>query len=249
MSRLLLLAGAMRAAVLMDSVGLTLGQALTAQFAVADLVKAAAAGDLCAALLAPRPALAAPLLGLCSVILVAAAMTTHAAARLSHNPMLPAATGLHILGAAIWVGGIPSFVMALDRLHDGVAFRLVGPPFPRMSTAEVACIVVSAATMTWFYIGSWSAAYGTAYGVMAGATAAMFATFLLLGLANFRVVERLRADPGMSVLRMRRFADWLTGRPDGPLWPPVTAQRCPVPIRSRVRQPASTARQRTRCPA
>jgi len=202
-----LLAVAMQVAVLMDSVGLTLGEGLTAQFAVAGLVKAAAAGVLGAVLLLPRPVSAAPLLGLGSVVLAAATMTTHAAARLSDSAVLLAATALHILGAAIWVGGIPFFVMALGRLHDGAAFRRVGARFSRMSMLGVACILVSAATMSWFYIGSWGAAYGTAYGVMVGAKATMFAALLLLGLGNLLVVERLRADPGTPVLRMRRFAE------------------------------------------
>ena len=202
-----LLAVAMQVAVLMDSVGLTLGEGLTAQFAVAGLVKAAAAGVLGAMLLMPRPASAVSLLGLGSVVLVAATMTTHAAARLSDNAILLAATTLHILGAAIWVGGIPFFIMALGRLHDGVAFRRVGARFSRMSMLGVACILVSAVAMSRFYIGSWDAAYGTAYGVMVGAKAAMFVALLLLGLGNFLVVERLRADPGTPVLRMRRFAE------------------------------------------
>ena len=65
-----------------------------------------------------------------------------------------------------------------------------------MSMAGVACILVSAATFSVFYIGSWGAFYGTAYGVMVGAKAAMFGALLLLGLGNFLVVERLRARPG-----------------------------------------------------
>ncbi len=202
-----LLAVAMQVAVLMDSVGLSLGEGLTAQFAVAGVVKAVAAGVLGVVLLRPRPVSAAPMLGLGSVVLVAATMTTHAAARLSDSAILLVATALHILGAAIWVGGIPFFVMALGRLHDGAAFRRVGARFSRMSMLGVACILVSAATMSWFYIGSWGAAYGTAYGVMVGAKAAMFVALLVLGLGNFLVVERLRADPGTPVLRMRRFAE------------------------------------------
>jgi len=39
------------------------------------------------------------------------------------------------------------------------------------------------------------------------AKAAMFAMLLLLGLGNFLVVERLRADPGTPILRLRRFAE------------------------------------------
>ena len=202
-----LLAVALQAAVLMGSVDLSLTNALTAQFAVAGLVKAAAAGVLGAVLLASRPAPAPALLGLCAVVLAAAVMTTHAAARLSDGPVLMAATGLHILGAAIWIGGIPFFIVALRRLRDGAAFRRVGARFSRISMVGVGCILLSAATMTWFYIGSWDAAYGTAYGVMVGAKAAMFAALLLLGLGNFLVVERLRADPATPVLRMRRFAE------------------------------------------
>ncbi len=202
-----LLTVALQAAVLMSSVGLGLAQAVTAQFAVAGLVKAAAAGVLGVLLLAPRPAPASPLLALCAVVLAAAVMTTHAAARLTDGPVLMAATGLHILGAAIWIGGIPFFIITLRRLQDGAAFRRVGARFSRISMLGVACILVSAATMTWFYIGSWGAAYGTAYGVMVGAKAAMFAALLLLGLGNFLVVERLRTDPAAPVLRLRRFAE------------------------------------------
>ena len=202
-----MLAVVLQVAVLMGSVDLGLSEALTAQFAVAGLVKAAAAGVLGTVLLMPRPAPAPALLGLCAVVLAAAVMTTHAAARLADGPVLMAATGLHLLGAAIWIGGIPFFIVALRRLRDGAAFRRVGARFSRISMAGVGCILLSAATMTWFYIGSWGAAYGTAYGVMVGAKAAMFAALLLLGLGNFLVVERLRADPATPVLRLRRFAE------------------------------------------
>ncbi len=198
---------AMQSAVLMDTVSLDLRQTLTAQFAVAGLVKAAAAGLLGAMLLARRPMPGTLLLAPCLVILAAATMTTHAAARIADGPVLMAAAALHILGAAIWVGGVPFFVMALGQLHDGAAFRRVGARFSRMSMAGVGCILVSAAAMTWFYVGSWSAAYGTAYGVMVGAKVVMFAALLLLGLGNFLVVERLRTDPGTPVLRLRRFAE------------------------------------------
>ena len=202
-----LLAVALQVAVLMGSVDLGLAEALTAQFAVAGLVKAAAAGVRGSVLLTSRPAPAPALLGLCAVVLAAAVMTTHSAARLADGPVLMAVTGLHILGAAIWIGGIPFFIVALRGLRDGAAFRRVGARFSRISMAGVGCILVSAATMTWFYIGSWGAAYGTAYGVMVGAKGAMFAALLLLGLGNFLVVERLRTDPATPVLRLRRFAE------------------------------------------
>ena len=105
------------------------------------------------------------------------------------------------------MGGIPCFIMALGRVHDGSAWRRVGARFSRMSMAGVACIIVSGATMGVFYIGSGAAIYGTAYGVMVTAKAAMFGVLLLLGLGNFVTTERLRGNPGTSVLRMKRFAE------------------------------------------
>jgi putative copper resistance protein D len=97
--------------------------------------------------------------------------------------------------------------MALARLHSGSAYRLVGGRFSRMSMAGVACILVSGMTMCVFYIGSWQAFYGTAYGVMVGAKISMFLMLLALGAGNFLVTERLRRDPATPVLRMRRFAE------------------------------------------
>lgn len=201
---------AMQVAVLMATLELPLSGVVGASFAVAGLVKMVAALLLAAVLwrtAGGRAGDRVALVALCAVVIGAATATTHAAARLQDESLLLAASALHILGAAIWIGGIPCFVMMLGRLHDGASFRRVGARFSRMSMAGVACILVSATAFSVFYIGSWSAVYGTAYGVMVGAKAAMFAALLLLGLGNFLVVERLRRNPATSVLRMRRFAE------------------------------------------
>jgi putative copper resistance protein D len=198
---------AMQCAVLTSTLELPLRAVIGANFAVAGIVKLTAALLLAALLFPRRHTPAIPALLLCAIILAAAVATTHATARLDDGPVLLAASALHILGAAIWVGGIPCFVMALGRLHDGQSFRRVGARFSRMSMVGVGCILVSATVFSLVYIGSWGAAYGTAYGVMAGAKAAMFGALLLLGFGNFLVVERLRRNPATSVLRMRRFAE------------------------------------------
>ena len=198
---------ALQCAVLVSTLDVPVGDVLGANFAVAGLVKLAAAAVLAAVLFRPGRTHPAALIGLCAVIFAAAVMTTHSAARLDDSSILMAATLLHILGAAIWIGGIPAFVLALRQVHGGPALRLVGARFSRMSMAGVGCILVSAVVFSVLYIGSWQAVYGTAYGVMVSAKAAMFAALLLLGLGNFLVVERLRRDPGASVLRLRRFAE------------------------------------------
>jgi putative copper resistance protein D len=199
---------ALQAAVLMDTVDLSLRQVMTAEFAVAGLVKTAAAAAIAFELLWWRErAPPLPLLALTVIALAAATLTTHAAARLDGRGMLLAVEGLHQLGAAIWVGGIPCFLLALSRVRDSTGVRLVGARFSRMSMAGVVCILVSGVTMSVLYIGDWRGFYGTAFGVMVGAKIAMFLMLLALGGLNFLLVERLRGNPAISVNRLRRFAE------------------------------------------
>ncbi len=195
----------LQTAVLVATVDLPVANVLQANFAEAGIVKTLAAAAL--AVLLWRRAGAPALLGMGGVELLAATLTTHAAARLSDNWLLLAVEALHQLGAAIWIGGIPCFVMALSRIRESGALRLVSGRFSRLSMLGVACILASGLTMSVYYIGSWPAFYGTAYGVMVGAKVSMFAMLLVLGLGNFLVTERMRRDPATPVLRMRRFAE------------------------------------------
>jgi len=195
-------------AVLTSTVDLGIGNILTANFATAGLVKIAAALILALLLFTTGEKAPAPmLLGLGLVELAAAVFTTHAAARLDDRGILLVVEWLHQAGAAIWIGGIPSFIAALHSVHDGAAWRIIGARFSRMCMIGVACILVSGITMSYFYIGSWDGFYGTAYGVMVGAKICLFLSLLLLGFGNFRLVERLRADPATPVARLKRFAE------------------------------------------
>ncbi|GAB2546702.1 copper resistance D family protein [Rhodanobacter koreensis] len=201
---------ALQIAVLMATVELPFTNVIQASFAIAGGVKI-----LCALLLIPclstrfsTSRASTPLaLLICAVELTAATFTTHAYARLNNNTLLLAVEWLHQFGAAIWIGGIPCFVLVLGRLHDADGWRLVGARFSRMSMIGVGCIVASGATMSVFYIGSLQGFYGTAYGVMVGAKIAMFLALLALGLSNFLVTERLRKKQDAPVMRLRRFAE------------------------------------------
>lgn len=199
---------ALQTAVLAGTVDLPVLNILGAHFAVAGLVKTAAAALIALLLFTRGPAApTGPLLALAFIALAAATLTTHAAARLENSEGLLAVAFLHQLGAAIWIGGIPCFLLALARVRDGAGWRLVGERFSRMSMAGVACILISGTAMSVAYIASWEGAYGTAYGVMVGAKVSMFLMLLALGGMNFLLVRRLRADPATPVLRMRRFAE------------------------------------------
>ncbi|MEJ0016116.1 MAG: CopD family protein [Acetobacteraceae bacterium] len=199
---------ALQSAVLVGTVDLSIADTLRASFAVAGLVKATAAALIALTLFAlGQRAPIAPLVMLAVIELAAATLTTHAAARLDHRTPLLVVEFLHQFGAAIWIGGIPSFLVALGRVQTAQSWRLIGARFSRMSMAGVACIVVSGITMSLGYIGDWAAMYGTAFGVMVGAKIAMFLLLLALGGGNYLLVERLRTRPTTPVLRLKRFAE------------------------------------------
>ena len=185
---------ALQTMVLVGTVDLSIADTLQAHFAVAGMVKTVAAALIALTLFALRQrAPIAPLIALCVIELAAATLTTHAAARLDNRTPLLLVEFLHQFGAAIWIGGIPCFVVALNRVQNPQSWRLIGARFSRMSMAGVACIAVSGITMSLGYIGDWEGFYGTAYGVMVGAKIAMFLMLLGLGGGNFLLIERMRS--------------------------------------------------------
>jgi len=195
----------LQAAVLTDTVGVDLLNALTSQSALAALAKTGLA-TLIAGLLAIRGSRApATLFGVLVLLtLLVAAFTSHSVARLDGRLPLYLATVLHQAGAALWIGGIPAFLSTLARVPD---VRAVGARFSVISMAGVACLLVSAAAIWVGYIEEPAALWGTAYGVMVSAKIALFLMLLGLGAMNFVLVRRLRADPTTSISRLRRFAE------------------------------------------
>lgn len=207
------LGNGLQVAVLMSTVDLSFLDVMQANFAVAAVVKIASALLIAACTFrkaggqrnwqVPGPIL----LALVAIELAAATSTTHAAARLEQSTLLLLVEWLHQLGAAIWIGGIPAFLIALAEVDDGAGWRRVGARFSRLSMLGVSCILASGITMFIVYIGSLPAFYGTAYGVMVMAKIGLFMGLLALGLGNLLVTERLRRDPTASVVRMKRFAE------------------------------------------
>ena len=198
----------LQTAVLTGTLDIGLWGSVTAHATLAGLAKIAA-GLALAALLFRRGERAGtlPLLVLSALILAAATLTTHAAARLEDRGPLLAAAFLHQAGAALWIGGIPSFLAALNWTDDGVSFRAIGARFSALSMLGVACILASGTVMSVLYIGDWGGFYGTAYGVMVGAKIALFLMLLALGGLNFLLVGRLRANPATPIGRLRRCAE------------------------------------------
>jgi putative copper resistance protein D len=199
---------ALPAALLVGTLDMGVADALGAQFALAGIVRIGLALMLAAALFglgARAPAwLVVPIV---AGVLAAATFATHAAARLEFSLALLAASGVHQFGAALWIGGIPAFLLALRRAGAPAAEVVVGERFSTLSMAGVACLLGAAGVLAWAYVGDGAGFYGTAYGVMVSAKIAMTAGLLVLGLGNFRLIRRLRRDRGLRSTRLRGFAE------------------------------------------
>jgi copper resistance protein D len=175
----------------------------------ADAVLAAAAGAASAAFVAflVRAGASARLLLICSGLIVAAQVAvTHAVSRPDHALALYLAEFAHMLGVAVWIGGIPYFLMMLKRV-EGPARRRAASRFSMMSVVSVATLIGSGVYLARDYVGEPAALYGASYGVMLSAKIILLAALLLLGGLNFLTVRRWRAEPGTPILSMRRFAE------------------------------------------
>lgn len=207
---IVLAALAVNMAALTGTLELSLGEAAGADFARSGFAVAACALGI--AWLARTGhwgrARAIMLVALVGLALAMQLNLTHAASRLDVRWPLLAADFLHMLGAGIWIGGLPYFLLALNGCRSEDDQRRIGRRYSLMSMASVAAIVLGGTIMAMAYLGSFAAIYGTAYGVMTSAKVAMLLMLLALGAGNFLAVERLRRrDPAAPLLRMKRFVE------------------------------------------
>ncbi len=184
-------------AILVDTTDVGVAGALGAGFVIAAALRIVAALAI-AVMARTAPTRVGLILG-GLVLVVAATLTSHAAARLDDR--------LHQIGAALWIGGLPCFLMALARSSDAQAWRVIGKRYSQLSMACVAVLLIAGTIMALIYIETFDALWGTAYGAMVMGRIAMFGGLLLLGALNYRLVERLRADPTTPITRLRRCAE------------------------------------------
>jgi putative copper resistance protein D len=194
---------------LYGSAAVPIAQGLMANFAIAEMVRIAAALGIFVLVSSPSMGKGkqVALVLLAATLLGAAVANSHSVARMTDQLPMALADALHQLGASIWIGGIPYFVIALAHTHDGLAWRRVGKRFSQMSMASVAGLIAAGLVLAYVFVGSWQGLYGTSYGVMVIGKVGLLGILLGFGFMNFRLVERLRADPSTPILRMRRFAE------------------------------------------
>jgi putative copper resistance protein D len=198
---------AVATATLTETTGLSLAGLWGADYFIAGTLSIAAALVVAiASRSASRGATVVMVLGGAGLLL-ASALTSHAVARFEDQLALGLAGALHQLGAAIWIGGLPFFLFALARTEGTPGIAAVGRRYSLLSMGSVAAILAGGVAFGFGYFDSPEAVWGTAYGLMVSTKVLLFVGLLLFGLANFRLVERLRRDPATPAIRLRRFAE------------------------------------------
>src|ERR1700730_2180297 len=98
--------------------------------------------------------------------LAASVMTSHSASRMDNRATMVALTALHYLAVASWIGGLPFLLLAMKRVTDPDAKAAITRNFSRLAQISVAVLLGAGIALSYVYVGSWEAVYGTAYGVM-----------------------------------------------------------------------------------
>ena len=79
--------------------------------------------------------------------------------------------------------------------------------YSAMAVVSVIVLVAAGVTMAWVYTQSWSAVYGTAYGVVLVAKSIMLAVVLVLGAGNFLLIRGQRFNSSPWLLRIGQFSE------------------------------------------
>jgi putative copper resistance protein D len=204
---LALLAGALDA-----STGVLAGRLVATQYFRATMARALAAVVLIIAALAvrraPRVGTWWPLLlGGATMMVVSAAWTSHAAARLDHRALLLVLDAVHQIAASAWIGGLLCLIVVAFRRGPAPAPAAIVQRFSTLAMVAVVVLVVAGVGLTWRYVDGPRAMVGTAYGLMVMTKVALLGGLLLLGALNNRTVRRLDPEQPVTAPRLRRFVE------------------------------------------
>jgi putative copper resistance protein D len=148
-------------------------------------------------------------------LFVALTLTSHSASRLEDWILLMVLTGMHQAAAGIWIGGMPYLWLLLRPLPGGSSASAAWKE-TSMSTARrysnaafvsVGILIGAGVSLGWLYTRSWSALYGTDYGVVLVAKAILLTGLLGLGAGNFLWIRRGRLPQSGGFARIARFSE------------------------------------------
>ena len=178
------------------TVEIPLSEVLGANFVWAGML--AILASLVIALWPVRPGRPVPAMLLlpAAIALAASVMTSHSASRMEDRPLLVTLTAVHYLATASWIGGLPYLLLAMKKLPEGEPKKSVIRRFSLMAQVSVGLLIGAGLALSWAYLGSVAAIYGTAYGVMLASKVSLLLCLLLLGAANYYIVKGLDTSAG-----------------------------------------------------
>ncbi len=141
------------------------------------------------------------------MVLGAVSLLSHGAARLDDRWVLIGLIIVHLGAISLWLGGLPYFLSALALSPGHDAARRIAVRFSVIATFGVLGLAASGVGLSWYYVDSPEALYGTAYGSMLAVKILIFFGLLCFGVRNLLIVGRLWRTPDAPVLVMRRFAE------------------------------------------
>jgi copper resistance protein D len=144
-----------------------------------------------------------------AAMIAATVMTSHAASRMDDRFALISITTVHYLAAAAWIGGVICLLLVLKHVDDLDVLAPISRRFSRLAQFSVAALFLAGLCLSFWFVGSWSAVYGTSYGIMVVTKAILLGCLLLLGAANYFLVRAIGKGPDDAVTKISliRFAE------------------------------------------
>ncbi|MFL6446436.1 MAG: copper resistance D family protein [Bryobacteraceae bacterium] len=192
-------------AVLLGSTDMTWSQVVGAGYFIADLLIVLGATAIAISARTRYGRIGFPFA--CAIILFGSAMTSHSAGRLEYQFAAGALTLIHQLAAAAWIGGMPYLLVCLRYAETTEVAGRMTARFSRLAITSVSLVVAAGAGLSFFYVGSTSAAFGTTYGIMVVGKVLLTCAVLGMGALNLRIVRAARSGASPDLFPLARFAE------------------------------------------
>jgi copper resistance protein D len=195
--------------ILTSSAGLSISEALGANYVIAGALAIAAGLTVFFLSRGPRDRASLLLLISAGAMILSSVMTSHSAARVDDRYLLGAFTTIHYIATASWIGGLPYLLLVTKNVTDLKILADVSRRFSRLAQISVVLLFTAGLGLTVWYVGSWDAIYGTAYGVMVTTKFILFCCLLSLGAANYFLVRAIgkRSTDTQTIVSVIRFAE------------------------------------------
>jgi putative copper resistance protein D len=195
--------------VLTSSADVSIGEALGANYVIAGALAVAAGLFVFFRLSGPRGRATHLFLIPAAAMIASSVMTSHSVSRIEDRLVLTVFTIIHYVATAAWIGGLPYLLFATRNAVDFDVLARVTERFSRLAQISVAFLFAAGLGLSVWYVGSWNAIYGTAYGVMLSTKLIFFGCLSLLGAANYFLVRSIRKHPEdrEGIISLIRFAE------------------------------------------